>query len=69
MKLHKFAYKPDASGRKTRTCADTFHLKRDGLISSWISSDLARSQKLQTTFRINVVGFTKIFMWKTNVQT
>ena len=29
MKLHKFAYKPDVSGRKTRrTCADTSHLKR-----------------------------------------
>ena len=32
MKLHKFAYKPDASGKKTRkTCADTFHLKCEHL--------------------------------------
>ena len=30
MKLYKFAYRPDASGRKIRrTCADTSDLKRN----------------------------------------
>ena len=69
MRLHKFAYKPDASGRKTRrTCADTPHLKRSHprfLISPWISSHLARFQKLQqTSFRSNVAGFTNILCEK-----
>ena len=36
----------------------------DGLISPWISSHLARSQKLQTTFRSNVVGLTNILCEK-----
>ena len=32
----------------------------DRLISPWISSHLARFQKLQTTFKSNVVGLTNI---------
>ena len=39
-------------------------LDLDGLISPWISSHLARFQKLQTTLKSNVVGLTNILCEK-----
>ena len=44
-------------------------LDLDRLISPWISSHLARFQKLQTTFREQCCRLDQHFMWKINVQT